>query len=402
VSDKQVLDRIGAWQAAGLIDAETAERLRAAELAVADSEPDDAPNAAANAAPAGTSMAASFFGPSVSIGELFGYLGGGFLLAAWHTLIGTQLASGGRGVVVDAIQFGVPAIAFALGGWWLLRSNERARRAAGVAFLVSAGHVFGVVEAVLGPDLQVEAKLTIAAAAGLAAAIAFRRLHPAVLTQVGLVAALLGFAGAALTWLNVTLFPFVDPFADCRTDGTGCNFEAPSPDPNALARVLGTAAWWILWAVIVGLIARREARRAAVDPDPVAAGAIERRTSVTRFAAGLTAVLGLTSAVMQSGFDGRALPPVVGDAAILVVAVALFAIAFRNNAGPYLYPAALGVIIGLSDLNGSYLAQQLGIGVGLLVEGVILLAAGFLADRLRRRLAGGPGPLMPAAPTEVA
>ena len=74
-----VLARIAAWEAAGLVDATTAARLRDAEIG---SDHEDEP---ALAAPAG--IATSFFGPAVSIVEAFSYLGGAFVLAAWTALI---------------------------------------------------------------------------------------------------------------------------------------------------------------------------------------------------------------------------------------------------------------------------------------------------------------------------
>ena len=71
--------------------------------------------------------------------------------------------------------------------------------------------------------------------------------------------------------------------------------------------------------------------------------------------------------------------------------------AFRRDATAYIYPAALGLIIALSDANVSYLSG--GTEVALLVEGLILLGVGLAADRLRRRIGaaegghpGSPGP----------
>src|SRR6185312_4962393 len=79
-----VLERIAGWESAGLIDAATAERLRAAEVAAG---PHDAPaTAAPSAAPFG--IASSFFGPAVTVVEMFSYLGSAFVLAAWGFLIG--------------------------------------------------------------------------------------------------------------------------------------------------------------------------------------------------------------------------------------------------------------------------------------------------------------------------
>ena len=76
-----VLERIAGWESAGLIDAATAERLRAAEIA---SDAHDGPPAA----PSRAGVASSFFGPPVSIVEAFSYLGVAFVLAAWSVLIG--------------------------------------------------------------------------------------------------------------------------------------------------------------------------------------------------------------------------------------------------------------------------------------------------------------------------
>ncbi len=72
-------EHIAGWEAAGLLDQVTADRLRAAEAA----QPE--PSAETPPAPgiATVSAASRMFGPSVQVPEVFGYLGGGFLLAAW-------------------------------------------------------------------------------------------------------------------------------------------------------------------------------------------------------------------------------------------------------------------------------------------------------------------------------
>src|SRR6267142_2559388 len=103
----QILSRIDAWQAAGLIDGPTAERLRAAESSAA--APDarrDNPLQAASA----------MFGPPVTIVELFAYVGAGFLLAAWHVLAPNADFTESPNVVDQSIRWLVPAVAFAVIG----------------------------------------------------------------------------------------------------------------------------------------------------------------------------------------------------------------------------------------------------------------------------------------------
>ena len=64
--------------------------------------------------------------------------------------------------------------------------------------------------------------------------------------------------------------------------------------------------------------------------------------------------------------------------------------AFRREATSFIYAAALGLIVALTDINVSYLADST--SAALLVEGLILLAVGLGADRLRRRVGHmGPG-----------
>ena len=58
--------------------------------------------------------------------------------------------------------------------------------------------------------------------------------------------------------------------------------------------------------------------------------------------------------------------------------------AFRRDATSFIYAAALGLILALTDFNVSYLSDSP--EVALLVEGLILLGVGVAADRLRRRV----------------
>jgi hypothetical protein len=80
---------------------------------------------------------------------------------------------------------------------------------------------------------------------------------------------------------------------------------------------------------------------------------------------------------------------------ILIVCAVLVERGFRREASVYVYPAALGVIIAATDLNATYLSDT--IEIGLLIEGGILIAAGILADRLRRRIGVRPAPPNPGA-----
>lgn len=410
MADERVIGRIEAWEAAGLIDADTANRLRAAEAAemgeVAPPEPRPVPDGG------GRSAAATFFGPMVSIGEVFGYVGAGFLLAAWHAIVSTYVndASVADGfesqpdAFLRTLQLAVPAIILAILGFVGSRRSEREQRAAGVAFGVAVVHAgFATLAALQGqatpPSGEVVAVVATAVAA-VAAAI-FRVVHGSVLTQVGLLGSLAALSTALLAWLNVTLFP---------TDEL-LPLSAPPDSGAAQLRVILTLAWWIGWTVAFGLLALREAR-AAAQPDAPAGEAARagRRLTVTRFVAGLTAVLGTWSAISQSTFDasgtfGRVVPVALGDLLILVVAAVLVWLAFRREATAYIYPAAIGVIVALTDLNSQTIGEERGVGVALFVEGVILLGGGILADRLRRRLApraGGPpgpgaGPVDPVA-----
>jgi hypothetical protein len=405
--DQRVVERIDTWAAAGLIDEATADRLRAAE-AEAEAPADRALEDAPVAEPVRTrSVAASVFGPAVTIGELFAYVGAGFLLAAWHTLFGsfTPQASGDGGFAVDsglqAIQLAVPAIAFAVVGMLAKRRGERERRAAGVAFVVSTVHVLGAVGfAMQAVHADFPITLVVATASAVVAATMNRRVLASVLTQLALLGSLVGLASSLLAWLSTKLFPetaFID-------------FGPQPVDPGiAQLRVLATLAWWILWAAGFGLLALLEARH-AVRPSATESerANAHTRANFTRFVAGMTAVLGTLSAVQQGNPFERVIPVWLGDLAVIVVALVLIVIAFRRNATAYLVPAAIGVIGALSDLNATYVASRTGVGVALLLEGVILIGVGFAADRLRRRLwgeqhtgSGGPPPAATTASTAV-
>jgi hypothetical protein len=185
-------------------------------------------------------------------------------------------------------------------------------------------------------------------------------------------------------------------FPDNLSDATDLSTTL-GPDPIIL--VLASAAWWLVTAVIVAVVGLREARTGARDHDPAAA----RRAAVSRFWAGLTAVIGLATAMSQSanladGEYGRVLEPWVGDFALLVLSAVLVERAFRRDATSFIYAAAVGLIVALTDFNLNYLSDST--ELALLTEGLILLGVGVAADRLRRRV-GRDGPEPPAEPETV-
>ena len=140
-------EHIAAWEAAGLIDPATAARLRAAgtgttgattSVTLTRSAPPQTAAPFARASAAGSSQASAMFGPSVTIPEVFGYLGTAFLLAAWSawaargTSTSSSLVPGLAGLVASVVLI---ALGLALRG-----GDGRRSRAAGTAFLVAVAY----------------------------------------------------------------------------------------------------------------------------------------------------------------------------------------------------------------------------------------------------------------------
>jgi hypothetical protein len=358
-----VLDRIAAWESAGLIDAVTAERLRAAE---AGSGRPDEPGTAARAG-----IATSFFGPAVSIVEAFSYLGGAFVLAAWTALI-ARLANEAGEPTRDWILvagMAVPAAVFAAIGVVLHGRSQRLSRAAGVVLLLSVGLVQGGVT--LNADIVADGAVTLlaGAVAGLAAAIAYRWYHPSVLTQIAVLATITGVVQSSLGLINEQLNPAGAVF--------GTSFATLGIRGAAIA-----SAAWLGCALVIGLIALLEDR----GSDAPAA----RRAALTRFWAGVVAVVGVATATMRTEFDDagshRVTEPWIADLIVLAVSAVLLERAFRRESGAYVLAAALGVVIALTDFNFSYFAEASGTEVALLVEGLLLIAIAFAAERVTRRV----------------
>ena len=371
-------EHVTAWQAAGLIDTATADRIRGFE----SSTPTSPANGRA------VSPFNAMFGPSLTIGEVFSYLGAFFVLAASDAFLiriaGPAPSSDWALVIGTALQ---TVVLLAIGV--RLRTGDRRRsRAAGLMFLtatVHAGVTGGLAAEVIGLEWAVSG--VVGSLAALVVGVATRIIHPGLLTQAAVLGAVTCLAGTALAWLQPIVFPQPD-------------FSGPEPvipaGSDPLLEVLAHAAWWLGTAVILGLIGLREA--SGSDEDAGAA----RRAGVTRFWAGMVAVVGFTSAItrsalLASGEYDRVIEPWLADLAILVLALILVQRAFRRDDSAFVYPAALAMIIALTDFNVSYLGGAT--EVGLLVEGLILLAVGFGAQRIRRMI-GGQGAPPASSPAE--
>ena len=168
-------------------------------------------------------------------------------------------------------------------------------------------------------------------------------------------------------------------FADTFAGTSG----AAGPDPILL--VVGSAVWWLGTAVVIGLIGLGEARAGDGTDDPAGL----RRAAVCRFWAGLrrrdrAGHGGQQSGALPTGEYGRIVEPWIGILAMLILSGILLERAFRRDATSFMYAAALGLIVALTDLNVSYLSA--GTEIALVLEGVILLAVGFAANALRGRV----------------
>jgi hypothetical protein len=376
-----VLERIAAWQADGLIDAATADRLRAAEAETATSLAEDSPR---TRTPVGA--ASSFFGPAPTIVEAFVYLGAGFFVGAWSAFLARIAGeSADRSAIMTAGSALAVAVLFGLG--LVLRTGDaRRRRGAGVAFLTATiGAAFAA--EFLGQVLKLESRPVAAivdAGAAVALAIVGRRLLPAVTTQLALLGSLTGLAAAVFKLLEpIETFP-----VDCCE-----TYVPPIADPIRL--VLVPAIGWLIVALGLGLLGLAEARSGS-DP----AG---RRAAVTRFWAGLLAVIGVATAVFRQGYIGqdvygRVIAPWMAEVVLFVLAAILLERALRRDSAAFVVAGAIALVAALTDFNFTYLSSST--DIGLLIEGAILLAVGFGADRLRRRLGGGsdgPSPTIEAA-----
>ena len=333
-----VLDRIDGWERAGLIDEATAARLRAAESERAADEPAPVgaamPDADADARAgrrdrSGHLALSSIFGPSVTVGEMFAYLGAGFLLGAWSAAVIRLAGEGATGTTVGLGSLAAAGVLTALG--LFLRSGDgRRRRAAGVVLLVATAYVAGAAAAfVSGPELDFSVRPVIIAAASLGAAAVYRMMHAALLTELGLIATITGFGAAVLGWVQAVINPPSD---------SGLFGESTPANPDAIMVLVVSAAGWLLVALVIGLLALGEERSAPDElDDPDENAAARRRATLTRAWAGLVAVLGLVNAMTQRDYTseefGRVIEPWIGDLLILGLAIILVERAFRRDFG---------------------------------------------------------------------
>lgn len=382
MSDERVLERIAAWEAAELIDRATADRLREAE----------------GRRPAERGRAGGFAAGldlDFDVAEVLGYLGSFFVLGAWAWGIG-QVADAVRGAGFEperwqptdhvwAIGLAIAAVAYGVAGFFAGRRPERRiQRSAGVWYLVGAALVglTGVfaARAVGGETLRFETTVLVGSLAWLAAALVTRRDRAAIPTQLGLIVAVQTAAAAAA--LESGRLVFGD--AGVPYDDRGA----------ALLRAGGQLFWTFAAAVGLGIAGHWEATLAAD------AGG-RWRAALTRFAAGLTAVVGTTVALVAqspralrigeeySDYYAYSGGFPLDDLLILALAAGLVVLAMRSGASAYLYPAGLGFFVALTDLNASYFEPAIGLGPALLVEGLALIGVGYLTNRMRGLLRGG-------------
>jgi hypothetical protein len=365
MGDPQVLERIAAWQAAGLIESETAERLRAAEAAVESAAP--------SSRGVGAGVASWF---RFSVAELFGYLGIGFLMAAYYWGVSQVVGETWEHGTGWAIGTGLAAAVYLVAGYFVRDRDDAVGRAAGPLLLVGGLQVF-VAVTFLFQDIPSASDVApvVATLVWLATALLARRALAALPTQSGLLAAIVSFAWAVAGWVGPIVF-----------GRPAFEYDASDAYANPLPAI-AFIAWMLGAAGVVGFLGEREARQSAEEPGAA------RRAALTRFWAGMTAVIGTGMGVVGQvpGVYGRDLEPFAGDAVLILVAGALVALAMRLNATSYLIPAGLGVIIALTDLNASYIADVLGQGPALLIEGIALLGAGYGTELMRRRLARRAG-----------
>jgi hypothetical protein len=370
MASPHVMRRIEAWEAAGLIDPETARRLREAEAsAIPEPEPEEA-----EARVPGASR-----GFGVTAVELFVYLGAAFVLGAWYALIASTNPSWEDSSARFATAGLIASIALALMGVAMAGRDARFRRAAGVALLVALPNLGAGVYLLADtlhretyPDAPTNA--LVASIVVLATALAARRFVPALTTQLGLAVAVATAGAFAMGWLDAALFP-----------RGGVEWEPrPLDETAALVRVVLSMAWWWAVAAVMALLL------VILDPRPRTEG----RTRLGRIAVGLTAVLGTTSAVLirhdwGEGFGNAGQPvlePFVGAAIILAVSGVLVGLAVKRQSVGYLWPGGLGVFIALTWLNAEYLAVESGLWIALLVEGAVLFGVAFGVNRMGRQL----------------
>lgn len=386
MGETTVLKHIRSWETAGLIDEPTAERLRAAE---AEETALPAPELitghdtrevrALTVAPVATAPARlRGLAAGLSPVEVLVGLGVALLVAAWYWELSSRAPAFGQArSAFLAVGTAIPAVLAAVAGLAARERPDGVGGAAGLLLLASGLQVAFAGYFVMDVVRPGAAAFDLTAAAILWAATAalFRRLQPGAPTAAGLVTAVVVAAGFSQGWLQEVIFGSTD-WAGEAVGG----LVAPGPLIPFLA-----AAWWVATALVVAVVGEVELR----SSDPGGA----RRGWLVRLVAGCVAVLGLAGSLLGTGWPAGAgmtdrLDPLIGDLAVLGLAAGLVALAGGRRTDAWLYPAALGIVLAVSDLNARRLADGLGMAPALLVEGATLIGVGVATEALRRRLAG--------------
>lgn len=346
-----ILTRIDQWLAEGLIDQETAERLRAAEAGGAH----------------GAGTPSSLSGPSdwlrFSAVEFFAYIGIGFVVAAYYWAVTQQTSE----ELALGIAIALASAVFLIAGWVTRGRVGAIGRAASPALLVGGLQVPFATFLMLEPAELVEVlRLALAAFVWLVVALAATWRLRSLPTQIGWLSAAVAFAWFTAAYLGEVLF------------GSSEGFE---PDAQDTMRYLLLAISMVVVAMFAALVGEREARDAAGDP-----GA-RRRAALTRFWAGMTAVVGLSvTLLVPASADLATVEPIVCQAIVLLAALVLVAVSARTSALSYLLPGGLGVVLALTAFNAEYISDEIGTAGALLVEGLVLLGAGVGVQVARSRL----------------
>ena len=314
----------------------------------------------------------------MSLVEAFSYLGAAFVLAAWGALIGRvsgQAAGATRDWLLVA-GMAVPAAVFFVIGLVLHGRSARLSRAAGVAFLVSVGFVASGVDAQRrdrGRRRGDESSRAPWPASP--RRLAYRWYHPAVLTEVALLAAI-----TAVVQASLGCSPSGSTRLGAAFGGSFGAFDIRGPSSRSLA--------WLACAVLIGLIALLEARtgsrgrRPASGARPILGGYRRRSPAWRRPSCGPT--------FDGAGIAHRVIEPWIADVIVLAVSAVLVERAFRRESAAYVVAAALGVVVALTDFNATYVAPTSGIEIALLVEGLLLIGIALGAERIRRRVRDSP------------
>lgn len=360
-----ILDRIAAWERAGAIDHDIAERLRAMEAAEPDALPAPEPRVA-SAAPAARIRSSGF------ILEFFAYLGGIFLLLAWYAWFVNELplmeVDRDRAIGIAAL---VPAILLGAAGWVLAsRDDERLRRAAALALVAAVPNAGVATWALLqaaGYETLTGGPVTLVIGAGVAFALAFaaRVRRPSSLTQGALVAAWAVFALELAGWAESGLL------------GDGSDYRTAEQERQRSAVRL--AWWWFVAAMPAVVLVMRPDRGMGH----------EGRDAITRIGIGVIAVLGSASVALGTGSWGEPVFGVWPAAATMLGVGAVFVLAARvGGSRIHLVSAGASIVVGLTYLNLELVVEAVGAPAALLVEGLILLGVAVLGWAAGRLITG--------------